>query len=120
MLFIILPIVLHKDIRNSLPKTIRKNFYDWLEENDKIKLYLPEKIKNLVPYTREARAFLIYHEAINIDKKGNITVIKYRKKILNIKDSEVKEIFNKEKMFGKWLTYTGEVETIYTLLVIKP
>ncbi len=80
MLFIILPIVLHKDIRNSLPKTIRKNFYDWLEENDKIKLYLPEKIKNLVPYTREARAFLIYHEAINIDKKGNITVIKYRKK----------------------------------------
>lgn len=121
LLFIILPILLHKDIRNSLPKTTTSKFYDWLEENEKTKLFLPSKIKNVVPYTREAISFLIYHEAINFDSQGNISVKRYRKKNLTYTNtSDVKDIFNKGKILGKWLTRAGDVKTIYTLLGIKP
>ena len=41
LLFIILPIILHKEIRNSLPKSKAKKFYEWVEEHEKIKLFLP-------------------------------------------------------------------------------
>ena len=121
LLFIVLPIILHKNIRGSLPKTTTKKFYEWLEENNKTKLFLPEKIKNLVPYTRESISFLIYYEALSLDNKGNVSVNRYRKKKIHYtNDSEIKEIFNKAKMIGKWFTYVGEVRTIYTLLGIKP
>lgn len=121
LLFIVLPILLHKNIRKSLPKTATSKFYDWLEKNDNTKLYLPNKIKNMVPYTRESIAFLIYHDAIHIDDEGAFSVVKYRKKNLKYTDdSEIQNIFSKAKMLGKWLTCIGDVKTVFTLIGVKP
>lgn len=119
--FIVLPILLHKNIRHSLPKTSTTKFYDWLEEDDSTRLYLPKKIKNLVPYTNESIRFLIYHNAIKFDESTNLIVSKHRKKKIEYSNnSEITLIFNKSKMFGKWLTSIGDVKTIYSLIGIKP
>ena len=63
-------------------------FYEWLEENTMTKIYLVEKIKNLVSYTREAILFLIYHEAININNNGELDFVPYRKSSLNYFNNE--------------------------------
>ena len=83
LVFLVLPLVLHKQSRESLPSTTSKNFYEWLEENTMTKIYLVDKIKNIVSYTREAILFLIYHEAININNNGELDFVPYRKSSLN-------------------------------------
>ena len=121
LLFIILPIILHKEIRNSLPKSKSKKFYEWVEEHEKIKLFLPNKIKNLVPYSREALSFLLYYQAIEINNDATISVIKYRKKKFQYTmESEVENIYDRSKMLGKWLVYMGDVKTVFAIIGIKP
>jgi len=121
LLFLVLPLVLHKKSRDSLPTTTSKNFYEWLEENTMTKINISNKIKSLVPYTREAILFLLYHEAIKINENGKLEFVKYRKPSLDyINDYEVKDIFKKSLMLGKWLGKVGNTKTIYASIGIKP
>lgn len=119
--FLVLPLVLHKQSRDSLPSTTSKNFYEWLEENTMTKIHLVNKIKSLVSYTREAILFLIYHEAININNDGELDFIAYRKSSLSyINDEEIQTIYKKAQMLGKWLGKAGNTKTIYAAIGIKP
>lgn len=118
---LILPFLLNKNTRNSLPPKTSKVFYEWIEENPIIKTKLPVQIKSLVPYTREAVLFLIYHEALKLDACGDLELKSYRKKKLHyLNDVEVNEVFTKAKMLGKWLSGVGNVSTIYATIGIKP
>ncbi|MDQ7084394.1 MAG: DUF6521 family protein [Sulfurovum sp.] len=63
--FLFLPLLLDKNTRDRFPKTTTSKFYQWLEENAVVKIFIGTRIKNLVPYTREAIQFLIYYDAIN-------------------------------------------------------
>jgi len=121
LLFLVLPLVLHKQSRESLPATTSKNFYEWLEENTMTKININNKVKSLVPYTREAILFLIYHKAIKINENGKLEFVKYRKTSLPyIDDNEVKDIFKKSSMLGKWFSKIGNTKTIYASIGIKP
>jgi len=119
--FLVLPLILHKQSRESLPSTTGKNFYEWLEENTMTKIYLVNKIKNLVPYTREAILFLIYHEAITVNHDGALEFITYRKSSLNyLNKEEIQTVYKKAHMLGKWLGKAGDTKTIYASIGIKP
>ncbi|MCT7482403.1 three component ABC system middle component [Aliarcobacter cryaerophilus] len=121
LVFLVLPLVLHKQSRESLPSTTSKNFYEWLEENTMTKIYLVDKIKNIVSYTREAILFLIYHEAININSNGELDFVPYRKSSLNyFNNEEIEDIYKKAKMIGKWFGKIGDTKTIYAAIGIKP
>ncbi len=85
------------------------------------KIYLVEKIKNLVSYTREAILFLIYHEAININNNGELDFVPYRKSSLNyFNNEEIEDIYKKAKMIGKWFGKVGDTKTVYAAIGIKP
>ena len=119
--FLFLPLLLHKETREKFPKKVSKNFYEWIEENAIVKIFIGQRIKELVPYTREGIQFLIYYEAINIDNYARLETISYQKKQLNYKnDNEIKEIYTKAKMLGKWFSRIGDIHTIYTILGIRP
>ena len=118
--FLILPILLHEDTRGRLPSSVGTKFFQWLEENAIVKLFIGKRIKDLVPYTREGIQFLIYYEAIEINNIG-LEAVSYRKKSMNYKDSnEVEEIYKKAEMLGKWFGRTGSIKTIYSLMGIRP
>jgi len=119
--FLFLPILLHKETRERFPKSVSTNFYEWLEENAIVKIFIGTRIKNLVPYTREGMQFLIYYEAIKINNQAELELISYRKKKVLYKNSnEIEDIYKKAEMLGKWLGKTGNIKTIYSLIGIKP
>ncbi len=119
--FLVLPILLNKETRERFPKSVSTKFYEWLEENAIVKIFIGTRIKNLVPYTREGIQFLIYYEAININNKAELELIPYRKKTIQYKNSnEIEDIYKKAEMLGKWLGRTGDITTIYSLIGIKP
>ena len=121
LMFLVLPLVLHKETRAALPKTTRKSFFEWVSENQHLKVNFGERARSLVPYTQEAFLFLLQHQSIEILHNGNLSVRPYRKKnLLDENKEEVEEIFRKAAFLGKWLSISGDTKTIFTVLGVKP
>lgn len=119
--FIILPIILHKNTREEMPLKSSSHFHIWVNEHEYLFIDFIERAKSLLPYTKEALLFLLAHNAVFINEEGNIEVYPYRKKNPS-GDSidEIKEIYAKVKLLGKWLSLTGNVQSIFAFLKIKP
>ena len=118
--FITMPLVLHKDIRNSLPKKTSKNFIDWVESNQMIKVEMPQLTKNLVPYTREAIMFLMKYEIVGLNEDGEIDVYIKSKGKAKSEQFEVEDCFAKAELVGRWFANLSGFQSIYTSFGIKP
>ncbi len=119
LLFLVLPLVLHKEIRESLPSKSNKNFITWVEENQSIKMILPKLIKEIVPYTKESIMFLMIYKVIEINGKGEIINLIKPKKIKS--QNEVAECYNKAELVGKWFANSNcNSQSIFINLGIKP
>ncbi|PWK26990.1 hypothetical protein LV89_01802 [Arcicella aurantiaca] len=116
--FLILPIVLHKENRERLPKTSGKNFISWIEENQIIKKDLPNIIKNINSFTKESIMFLMMYKIIIINESGNFEAIA-KGKILSY-ENEVVECYKKAELLGKLLAKAGNSQFIFVNLGIKP
>ena len=116
--FVLMPLVLHKAIRETLPKSTRKNFIAWVEENQSIKMEIPDLIKRTVPFTKEAIMFLLMYEVIEINSEGKLNVLQ---KVSKQKfEGEVGECYKKAEFLGKWLASSGNAQSIFITLGIKP
>lgn len=116
--FLILPIILNKKIRESLPRTSAKNFVNWIEENQLIKKDIPPIIKGVIPYSRESIMFLMMYEIIKINDSGNFEVNTKGKPLTE--SNEVIECYKKAELLGKLFAKAGTSQFIFINLGVKP
>jgi hypothetical protein len=62
--FMVLPIILHKHTRESLPRTSRTSVPAWLQEHAEARIGFHERLMALQPFTREA---MLYGLTFNCD-----------------------------------------------------
>lgn len=119
--FIVLPLLLHNETRNRMPRTVRTYFFVWVEENDNLFFDFSKRTKSMVKYTKEALSFLIAYNKIEITEQGEISTSDEKNKKIN-KDEylEYNEILKKAEMLGKWLATTSDVKSIYSFFRITP
>lgn len=118
---LILPIVLHKTTREHMPIRSSTYFHSWVEHNEHLFIDFPKRVRQLMPYTKESLMFLLKHNAIEFNDNGRIKVNNYRKKSPQGQGiEEVVEIYRKAELLGKWLSLTGNEQTIYMFLKIRP
>ena len=124
LLFLVLPIVLHRSTREVLPKKIVTKLHIWLQEKSEVRVGFGDRTKNLVPYTKEALIFGMQNKIISVDRHGDFTWVKGQlKKISTIswsKDTETAICYKKAEFVGRWFAQAGEVSTIYTMWGICP
>jgi hypothetical protein len=121
LVFIILPILLHKTTRESLPTTTRTKFHDWLSNNESIRASIVNRIKYMVPFTRESIIFLCQYEKIRLSSLGGVIVVSKRNKNLSGElTNDVDSILKKSKFLGKWMSSFPEEKIVYSLLGIIP
>ncbi|TDX44478.1 three component ABC system middle component [Orenia marismortui] len=121
LIFLILPIVLHKVTRDKMPSTARKKMHTWLQENPEVKINFAKRANNLVPITKETIIFLLQLNAIEIDDKGNLKLKNYRRKnITSQKEGEVANCYRKAEIIGHWFGKMEKVSTIYTMWGVRP
>lgn len=121
--FLILPLALHKQTRESFPIRVTSSLPTWVNENPLVIASLPARARSLVPHTKEALLFgscggLFRFEAdqllVNADQLKNM-----RRMLLRV-STEVQQCYKKARLLGKWFTRSGTPETIFTLLGIRP
>jgi len=121
--FLILPLVLHQNTRESLPLRVSSSFPVWISANPLIVASLPERAKSLVPYTKEAIAFGSGGGIFRIEGQEIHIVSEHASSIratMRRTSAEVQQCMKKAEFLGKWFAYTGSQETIFTLLGVRP
>lgn len=121
LLFLILPIVLHKKTREHMPMRSSTYFHSWVDENEFLFIDFAERVKELNQFSKESMLFLLQQTAAEITEEGKIIIKPYRKKKpkgANI--NEIVEIFRKAELLGRWFRLTGNEQTIYMFLKIRP
>ncbi len=121
ILFLVLPIIMHKHTRESLPKRTITYMHKWLHENPEVLIGFPERTRKLVPFTKEAIIYAMHNNLINIDENGFATIT--NKKIKSPswpKGSETLVSKERAKFLGTWLSMGGDVSTIYISWGVRP
>lgn len=119
--FFILPIILHKQTRDLLPKTKRTKLHEWLTNNEELKLLIVPRIIYLTPYTRESLLFLIGHGIVEINTNGEIVPTITRSKSFHKNyTEEISDILNSAEKLGRWINTFPSEKITYTFFGIKP
>lgn len=122
LVFLVLPIVLHKRTREALPSTTRTQQHVWLQQHPEVRYDAAQRIRSLVPYTKEALAFGIQAGFIQVNDSGKLIVPRGARHRATPWHAGEEPHYCKEKanFLGRWLAKTLDVATIYTLWGIRP
>lgn len=121
--FMILPIVLHKTTRESLPQNSQTSLAMWIQNNTHLRILFYERTLSLKPYTREALLFGLTHNWLQVTDGGHLqakisdsTV----RKILRTLSGEARECILKSRFIGRWFASAGTVPTVMAFWGIQP
>ncbi len=123
LIFMILPIVLHKWTREALPSNTRTSVAAWLQRDPSSKIQYHERIVSLIPFVREALLFGMINEWLTIREGGRIQTKLTESNIKDIPQETTREIKNyimRAKFVGKWFASAGSAQTVMTLWGVRP
>jgi hypothetical protein len=120
LVFLILPIILHKKTREKITPKMRMSMHNWLESNQEAKLGFPERASSLLHITKESMIFLLQTKYLSIDTLGNVhSQVSNRPSAAELGE-EVVDCYKKATIVGKWFAQNGSSATTYSLWGVKP
>ncbi|WP_273445213.1 three component ABC system middle component [Neolewinella agarilytica] len=120
-IIIALPIILDKQLRESLPKTKATKFHEWIQINGHLIANFDKKVEAILPYIRESVVFSVNHEIYSIDEFGTFELLRTRKpRYWRGMLEETEAIFKAAKFLGRWFTEFPKPRVIFALLGVKP
>lgn len=119
--YLILPIVLHKKTRASMPSTLKKRMHPWLSENQRVKIGFGERTRSMTQFTREALVFLIRTGRIEITATGEFEG-GGTEATKNSKhgSSEIMDCSKKAKIVGRWFAPYDDAAEVFRMWGVAP
>jgi len=111
---------LHKDTRDTLKKGIRTYLVKIVEDNPKLLVELPARLRGLFPYTMDALGYLHAQGAIVIDEHGTITAIDGSIQKTISGTQETQDCQKVARSLGRKFAQISDRATVYTTLGIRP
>ena len=121
--FLVLPMVLHREVRESLPIKITTSLAVWIGDNPLALATIADRSHSLVPFTKEALRFAGGHGLLKFDGTIVFANPAWRKRVTSaLADSseEVHACAKRAEFVGRWFAKTGNTETVMSLLGIQP
>jgi len=121
-IILVLPIILNKSTRDNLPRTTKSHLFTWIDDNEHLFIDFGEKVKDMLPYTKESIMFLKLYNSLDFDSSGNIYVKPFKKNLFKGEEDveEINEILKKAEFLGKWFSNNDDVKSLYSFLKIVP
>jgi hypothetical protein len=121
LLFVALPLALHRDTRESLPKTIRTKLHTWINENQALRIGLADRCSAMVPFVKEALIFSCNQELLAINDTGGVVPLSAKKvAVSKLSSPEVRESIERAHFIGRWLLTAGPSHVVYAVLGLRP
>ncbi|KAA8884208.1 hypothetical protein F3087_35250 [Nocardia colli] len=114
--FLVVPLVLHRDTRSSLPVRIDSHLATWVATHEVVAAGFGVRAKTLVDPVREGLRFGLRHGAIDLHG-ANITGQLRSRRPAEIGD--VGEIVKKARFVGRWFTQLESSATAFALLGVE-
>ena len=121
--FIVLPTVLHRETRESLPKVVRTSLAAWINDNPLARTHIADRARTLVPFTKEAMMYGGIHGLFKLQRGAIAANPEWRNRIAaDLKDStdEVQSCAKRAEFVGKWLASSGSSSTVMAILGVRP
>ena len=121
--FMVLPIILHKHTRESLPRTIRTSVPAWLQDHAEARLGFYERLMALQPHTREAMHYGLAFDWIAMGNSGGIRCVATNALIdrtLRSLEGDAHDCVSRARFLGRWFGKAASTETTMTLWGIRP
>jgi hypothetical protein len=121
--FLVLPIVLHRSTRESLPRTTGTSLATWLTDQPLVRARVAERAVALRPFTQEALLFGGAHQLLMLGADGIRASASMKRTIesgLAGTGDEVRACAKRADFVGKWFEKAGKVETVLALLGVRP
>jgi len=121
---VVLPMVLHRDIRYALPSTARTTLIAWLQGHPEHAVLLPSLISRMVPFTSEGLLWATNANVIRVSSlDGKLSILQKPPAADEIVDDQIAEVshcVHKAGFVGKWLAKSGSAAVIYAILGVRP
>jgi hypothetical protein len=117
--FLILPVVLHKSTRESLPKTTRTKLHVWLQEKPQVRIGFAQRTQELAPYSREGLLFGLQSGNIAVDN-GKLLIIQRPNDNKSWSEKEEPAVCREKARFvGRWFALSGSLSSIFVMWGIR-
>lgn len=123
LIYLMLPLILTKEILISLPRSSQSSFVAWVTENEGMLIDFPLRAESFFYISQTAQNFLIESKLISISKDGYVNIIKKdlpKFPSLFNKSLYMKAQLTASKLLGKWISVSPSVETVYSVLGMRP
>ena len=121
--FVIVPVVLHKPTRLSLPTTIRTSLPAWLGQNPTARAVLADRGGALSPFVRDAVLFGLIRGAFTLASDGVLSASGNERSFrrgLRAMSEESSGCIDDARFVGRWFANAGSAHTVLTLWGIAP
>jgi hypothetical protein len=122
LLFVAMPVILHKATREGLPKTVRTSLAAWLGENAQVNFPFAERATTLVPLVKEGVLFGVNGQLLSLSSSRIVAAPRPRSMARFLRESsdEVRDCMVKAKFVGKWFASSGDYTTVMALWGVTP
>jgi Family of unknown function (DUF6521) len=122
LLFIAMPVVLHKSTRESLPRAISTSLAAWIGENPQVQVRFGERACSLVPLVKEGILFGANGQLLTLPSARIIAAKRPRSMASFLREAsdEVNDCIAKSKFVGRWFASSGDYTTVMALWGIAP
>jgi hypothetical protein len=122
--FLILPIVLHRSVRDALPGSTVTALVPWLQDHREQLIDFPERVRRMLPTTQEALLFGCQHEVLILTSSAGLQAGKGRHPATEARTpyftDETNDCLYRAGFLGRWFATAGSIATIYASWGIAP
>jgi hypothetical protein len=114
--FLILPVILHQETRNALPRRTTTTLLAWIENHQSQLIGFPDRVHRLRPVTQEAVMFDLAHQIMRVADSGDLVPGEVRvsstSTALRPLTPDAQDCIRKSLFLGRWLAAAGTPSTI--------
>lgn len=124
LVFLILPVVLHRATRDALPGSTVSALLTWVQDHRDQLVNFSGRVQSLQAITREAILFGVQQETLAVADSGDIAVGARRQsateKRTGLFTDEARDCVDRAGFLGRWFAAAGTPATIYSAWGIAP
>lgn len=121
IVFLVLPLTLHRSTRAALPNSIGTKMHPWIEEHQHVQVGFVKRCTAIVEHTREGLLYGIGADLITFTENAHIRPTRTRLKRVDWPvDSEPAACREAANFLGRWLSRAGDTATIFAMWGVRP